>query len=173
MITQGLKTFMNGVVKRASQTSVVSAKSSRAFSDIYVNHRETAENNDSTPFDFTEENYEQVEYLLSKYPSNYKKSAVIPLLFLAQKQNDNFLTIAAMRKVADIIEVSEMEVFEVAAFYTMFNRERLGKYHIQFCGTTPCMLRGIREVIKASEDHLGCKLNETTDDGMFTLVEVF
>lgn len=168
MITTGLKQFL----KRVRSPVSVPAKVSRGFSDIYANHRETAENNDSTPFDFTEENYAEVDKLLAKYPSNYKKSAVIPMLFLAQKQNDNFLTLAAMKKVAQILEISDMEVYEVAAFYTMFNREKLGKYHIQFCGTTPCMLRGIRDVIKSAEEHLDCKLGHTTEDGLFTLVEV-
>lgn len=162
MIKSGLKKLLKSV----------KPNSVRPFSDIYVNHRQTTENNESTPFDFTEENYEEIHKILSKYPSNYKKSALIPLLFLAQKQNDNFLPLSAMKKIAQILEVSDMEVFEVASFYTMFNRERVGKYHIQFCGTTPCMLRGIRDVIKSAEDHLDCKLGHTTDDGLFTLVEV-
>lgn len=144
----------------------------KSFSQVYVNHRQTQANNDSTPFEFTEENFKKLETLLHKYPSNYKKSALIPALFIAQKQNDNFLTLSAMRKVASILECSEMEVFEVAAFYTMFNREKVGKYHLQFCGTTPCMLCGSREVIKAAENHLGIHIGETTNDGLFTMVEV-
>lgn len=168
MITTGLKQFL----KRVRGASSISSKAGRQFSDIYSNHRETVENNDSTPFDFTQENYAEIDKLLAKYPSNYKKSAVIPMLFIAQKQNDNFLTLSAMKKIAQILEISDMEVYEVSAFYTMFNREKVGKYHLQFCGTTPCMLRGIRDVIKSAEDHLGCKLGHTTDDGLFTLVEV-
>lgn len=142
------------------------------FSNVYVNHRETAENNDSVPFDFTKENYKQVDILLSRYPKNYKKSALIPLLFLAQKQNDNFLSLSAMKKVAEICEIPDVDAFEVAAFYTMFNREKVGKYHLQFCGTTPCMIRNSREVMKAAEDHLGITCGHTTKDGLFTIVEV-
>ena len=145
----------------------------RAFSKVFVNHRETKQNTDSVPFEFTDENYVEIEKILAKYPSNYKKSGAIPLLFLAQKQNDNFLTLSAMRKVAQILEVPDMDVFEVASFYTMFNREKVGKYHLQFCGTTPCMLRGIREVIASAEKHLDTKLGHTTRDGLFTLQEVY
>lgn len=95
MIARGLKNW----TARVSRTGV-STPCYRTFSKIYVNHRETAENTDSAPFEFTEESYGEVETLLAKYPSNYKKSAAIPMLFLAQKQNDNFLSLSAMRKVA-------------------------------------------------------------------------
>ena len=81
--------------------------------------------------------------LLNKYPDNYKSSAVIPVLFIAQKQNNNFLTLSAMHKTAKILEMTPMQVYEVASFYTMFNRTKVGKYHLQVCGTTPCMLRGV------------------------------
>jgi len=168
MIAKGISSLV-----RFGRTSVsISSYSSKMFSAMYVNHRQTSENTDSTPFEFTEENYKEIAKILAKYPSNYKKSGAIPLLFLAQKQNDNFLTLSAMRKVAQVLEVPDMDIFEVAAFYTMFNRERLGKYHLQFCGTTPCMLRGIRDVIKSAENHLDCKIGHTTKDGLFTLVEV-
>jgi len=80
---------------------------------------------------------------MARYPTNYKSSAVIPLLMIAQKQNQNFLTLSAMNKVAKVLEMTPMQVYEVASFYTMFNRTRLGKYHLQVCGTTPCMLRGV------------------------------
>ena len=77
-----------------------------------------------------------------------------------------------MQKVAKIVEVNEMDVFEVASFYTMFNRERVGKYHLQICGTTPCMLRGSQKIIEACEKHLGIKNGQTTPDYMFTIQEV-
>jgi NADH dehydrogenase (ubiquinone) flavoprotein 2 len=143
-----------------------------AFSAGYFSHRETQNNNDSTPFDFSEENYKQVEKILLKYPPNWKRSAIIPLLTLAQKQNDNFLSLSAMRKVAKITEVNEMDVYEVASFYTMFNRERVGKFHLQVCGTTPCQLRGSEDIIAACEKHLGIKSGHTTKDGLFTIQEV-
>lgn len=77
-----------------------------------------------------------------------------------------------MRKVARITEVNEMDVYEVASFYTMFNRERVGKFHLQICGTTPCQLRGSEQIIEACEKHLGIKSGETTADRLFTIQEV-
>ena len=96
-----------------------------------------------TPFEFTEESYAAIELLKTKYPDNYKSSCVIPTLFIAQKQNNNFLTLSAMNKIAKMLEMTPMQVYEVAAFYTMFNRTKVGKYHLQVCGTTPCMIRGV------------------------------
>ncbi len=125
--------------KGARQTFV---QHPRAAFNIFANHRISEENTDITPFEFTDDNYKQVSEILSKYPSNYKQSATIPLLMLAQKQNNNFLTLSAMHKVAKILEVPRMQVYEVASFYTMFNRTAVGKYHLQVCGTTPCMVRG-------------------------------
>lgn len=91
----------------------------------------------------------------SKYPSNYKQSAIIPLLDLAQRQCGNFVPLAAMNKVAEVCEVPPVRVYEVASFYTMFNRERVGKYFIQLCGTTPCMVNGSEEIKKAALQWLG------------------
>lgn len=161
-----LKYTVLNVVKNS-----LNMKTMRPFSR-FVNHRDSPDNNDSTPFDFTKENYEQIKVILSRFPPNYKKSGVIPLLHLAQKQNNNFLTLSAMKKIAKILEINEMEVFEVASFYTMFNREKPGKYHLQICGTTPCMIRGSREVTAVIEEMVGCHLGETSPDGLFTLEEV-
>eukprot|EP00924_Labyrinthula_sp_SR-Ha-C_P010650 snap_masked-scaffold_49-processed-gene-0.20-mRNA-1 protein AED:0.40 eAED:0.40 QI:0/-1/0/1/-1/1/1/0/271 len=145
----------------------------KRFSGGIVQHRDTSDNNSSTPFDFTIENYERVNTILAKYPSNYKQSACIPLLDLAQRQNNNFLTLAAMDKVAEIIGVNPMRVYEVATFYTMFNREKVGKYFIQLCGTTPCQACGSDNIKKTIQDHLGLKPGqEHSDDGLFTLREV-
>lgn len=132
-------------------------KNAFSFSGGYFSHRPASDNNDSTPFDFTEDNYIEVHKILGKFPSNWKRSAIIPLLTLAQKQNNNFLSLSAMRKVAKITEVNEMDIYEVASFYTMFNRERVGKFHLQVCGTTPCQLRGSEAIIAACEKHLGIK----------------
>ena len=115
-----------------------------------------------------------VNEIMSRYPENAKgkRSATIPLLMLAQKQNDNFLSINAMKKVAKILELNEMDVYEVATFYTMFNRTRVGKFHLQICGTTPCQLRGAEKIIETCEKYLGIKEGETTRDGLFTIQEV-
>ena len=137
-----------------------------------VNHRDTIDNNEDTYFEFTPANYEEIKNILKKYPDNYKQSGVIPLLHLAQGQNGNFLTLAAMNKVAKILEMPRITVYEVASFYAMFNREKVGKYHLQICGTTPCQLCGSRDIMKACEDKLGIKMGQTTKDGMFTIEEV-
>ena len=124
------------------------------------------------PFDFTPENYKIVNVILAKYPANYAQSAIIPLLDLAQRQCGNFLPVAAMDKVAAVCGVPAVRVYEVASFYTMFNRERVGKYFIQLCGTTPCMVNGAVEIKEAICKHLGIEDGETTKDGLFTLKEV-
>ena len=77
-----------------------------------------------------------------------------------------------MNKVAEILRVPYIEVYEVASFYKMFNRTKVGKFHLQICGTTPCMVRGSDKVIKKLEDHLNIKMGETTKDGLFTMTEV-
>jgi len=137
-------------------------------------HKNTPDNNEDTPFDFTDENYKEVKRLMTKYPKNYEKAAVIPVLLLAQKQNNNFLSLAAMNKVAKVLGVAPMRVYEVATFYTMFNRTKVGKYHLQLCTTTPCQLGGCgSDIILATiKKHLQIDEGETTSDGTFTLTEV-
>jgi len=108
---------------------LINLNTNRAFS-AFVNHRNTDDNLDETPFEFTKENYEAINKILAKYPTNYKHSACIPLLFVAQKQNDNFLSLSAMNKVAKVLDMAPMQVYEVASFYTMFNRSKVGKFHL-------------------------------------------
>ncbi|CAK72238.1 unnamed protein product (macronuclear) [Paramecium tetraurelia] len=151
---------------------LVQRRSIQRFSSVFVAHRNRDDNSDSVPFDFTDENYKKIEGILSKFPSNEKKSGTIPLLMLAQKQNNNFLSLSAMKKIAKILEIPEMDVFETASFYSMFNRERVGKFHLQVCGTTPCQLCGSKDIIKAIEQQLNIKNGETSADGLFTLQEV-
>eukprot|EP00357_Protocruzia_adherens_P007896 CAMPEP_0114979762 /NCGR_PEP_ID=MMETSP0216-20121206/4568_1 /TAXON_ID=223996 /ORGANISM="Protocruzia adherens, Strain Boccale" /LENGTH=260 /DNA_ID=CAMNT_0002341157 /DNA_START=27 /DNA_END=809 /DNA_ORIENTATION=- len=145
----------------------------RASMSMYVNHKDTAGNNDRSPFEFTKENYALIEKVLAKYPSNYKKSGIIPLLTIAQKQAGNFLSLAAMNKVAKVLEVPPMAVYSVASFYTMFNREPVGKFHLQICGTTPCMVRGAQDVIKAASEYAGVAAGHgVSNDGLFCISEV-
>ena len=144
----------------------------KAFGGVYVNHRDTPENNDKTPFDFTQENYKKIDEILSYYPKAYKKSATMPLLWLAQKQNNNHVTLAAMQKIAKILEIPEMAVYEVASFYTMYNRTPVGKYHLQVCGTTPCMVRGAKEVLNHTLEYLQVEKDHVTPDGLFCVTEV-
>lgn len=93
------------------------------FRNACLQHRTNDSNNsDDMPFDFTEENYKIVKVILAKYPKNYKQSGIIPLLELAQRQCANFLPLSAMNKVAEVCGVPAVRVYEVASFYTMFNR---------------------------------------------------
>lgn len=135
-------------------------------------HKDTADNNEDTYWDFSPENHTRANLILSRYPVNYKQAAIIPLLDLAQRQSGGWLPLAAMDKVAKTCDVAPIKVYEVATFYTMFNREKVGKYFLQLCGTTPCMVCGSEDIKKTIENHLGIHEGETTPDGMFTLREV-
>ena len=121
-------------------------------------------------FEFKDKN--KVSEILAKYPVERKKSAVMPLLDLAQRENKNFISRDIIEAIAKILEIPEIRVYEVASFYTMYNLKPVGKYLIQFCKTTPCMLRGIDELMKVTKEKLGIKMDETTKDGLFTLREV-
>lgn len=123
-------------------------------------------------FKFNKENQEKVRKIIAKYPLERKKSAVMPLLDLAQRQNDNWISQDVIAEIAEILEMPEIRVYEVASFYTMYNLKPVGKHLIQFCKTTPCMLRGIDELVKATKEKLGINIEETTEDGLFTLKEV-
>ena len=113
-----------------------------------------------------------VHKILERYPPNYKRSAMIPLLDVAQQANQGYLSVQAMNRVAEMLEVAPIRVYEVATFYSMFNRTKVGKYHVMVCGTTPCMLRGSRDIEKALSDYMGVKKFESTPDGVFTLGEM-
>lgn len=142
------------------------------FAGHLVQHQDTAVNNADTPFEFNEESKKKIEVVLKKFPTNYKQSAVMPLLYIAQEQGDNWLPLNAMNKIAEVLDIPRMRVYEVATFYTMYNRTPVGKYHIQLCGTTPCMVRGAKAIKQAITDHVGIKEGETSADGLFTLQEV-
>ncbi|XP_042517944.1 NADH dehydrogenase [ubiquinone] flavoprotein 2, mitochondrial isoform X1 [Macadamia integrifolia] len=149
-----------------------SPQTSRSFSTALNYHIDSPDNNPETPWEFSDVNMEKAKEIMSHYPSNYKQSAVIPLLDLAQQQHGGWLPVSAMNAVAKVIEVAPIRVYEVATFYSMFNRTRVGKYHLLVCGTTPCMIRGSREIEEALLNHLGVKRNEVTKDGMFSVGEM-
>ncbi|KAK2546210.1 NADH dehydrogenase [ubiquinone] flavoprotein 2, mitochondrial [Columba livia] len=134
-------------------------------------HRDSPENNPDTPFEFTPENQKRIEAIVNSYPGGHKSAAVMAVLDLAQRQH-GWLPISAMNKVAEILEMPPMRVYEVATFYTMYNRKPVGKYHIQVCTTTPCMLRDSDSILEAIKKKLGIKVGETTPDKLFTLIEV-
>ncbi|CAK3900980.1 NADH-ubiquinone oxidoreductase 24 kDa subunit, mitochondrial [Lecanosticta acicola] len=145
--------------------------SSASRSASLMVHRDTPENNPSIPFKFNAQNEELIKEVLSRYPSQYKKAAVMPLLDLGQRQH-GFTSISVMNEVARILEMPPMRVYEVATFYTMYNRNPVGRFHVQCCTTTPCQLRGSDGIMKAIEEHLGIHHGETTPDNIFTFTEV-
>ncbi|GAA5993514.1 hypothetical protein JCM11641_006367 [Rhodosporidiobolus odoratus] len=148
--------------------------SARAGSDALFVHRNSPHNNPSIPFALSAENQKVAKTIIAKYPPQYKKAAVIPLLEVAQKQNKGWTSISVMNHVAELLEMPPMRVYEVASFYTMFNREPVGEHFIQICTTTPCMLGGCGsdKIVEAITSHLGVGLGETTKDNKFTLLEV-
>lgn len=124
-------------------------------------------------FTFSDENEKRISEIIANYPPGRQQSAVIPLLDIAQRQNDNWLPRAAMDEVARILDMPPIRVYEVATFYTMFNLEPVGKHFVQVCTTTPCMLCGSDEIVKTCKKKTGIKnFGETSKDGKFTLVEV-
>ena len=103
-------------------------------------------------FKFSTQNLKKVDEILKKYPLNNKKSAVMPLLYLAQRQNDNWIPLAAMKYIAKLLAMSYISVYEVATFYSMYNLAPVGKYFIQVCTTTPCLLRGADKIVKLCKE---------------------
>ena len=122
-------------------------------------------------FAFAAETEPKIAFWLAKYPADRKRSGVIPLLWLAQKDNAGWLSEPAMREVADRLEMPYIRVYEVATFYTMFRLRPVGRYHVQLCGTTPCMLRGANDLKDVAEKHIGPKM-KVTDDGRLSWEEV-
>ena len=128
-------------------------------------------------FAWTEENARKAAQIVARYPEGRQASAVIPLLDLAQRQvgadtqTQGWLPIPVMEFVAKELDTSYVRVLEVATFYTMFNLAPVGRFHVQVCATTPCMLRGSDDVLAACAKR-GMKIGHTTEDGLFTLSEV-
>lgn len=122
-------------------------------------------------FAFTPENMERAKGFIAIYPAGRQKSAVLALLDLAQRQNGGWLSRAAMDHVAGVLDMAPIRVYEVATFYTMFNKTPVGRHLVQVCTTTPCWLRGSDAVLGACKKKLGVEVGGTTGDGQFTLVE--
>lgn len=122
-------------------------------------------------FAFTAENMAWARAQIAKYPEGRQASAVIPLLWRAQKQAGGWLPRPAIEHVADMLSMAKIRVLEVATFYTMFNLAPVGRYHVQVCGTTPCMLRGAGDILAHCHDRIGEQF-DLTEDGNFSWVEV-
>ena len=99
-------------------------------------------------FKFTDENLLVAEEILKKYPKTNKKSALMPFLYLAQKQNQNWIPLAAMKYIAKYLSIPYISVYEVATFYSMYNLSPVGKYFVQVCTTSPCLLRGANQIVE-------------------------
>lgn len=125
-----------------------------------------------TSFAFSQENLEKAKAIIAKYPEGRQASAVMPLLDLAQRQNDGWVSQPAMDVIAEMLDMPVIRVYEVATFYTMYNLHPIGKHHVQVCTNLPCWLRGSDEVMKTCKKVLGIGAGETTEDGKFTVNEM-
>ncbi len=128
-------------------------------------------------FKFTPDNAAQAKVVIARYPAGRQRSAVMPLLDLAQRQvgadthTQGWLPVPVIEYVAAMLDMPFMRAYEVASFYTMYNLSPVGRYHVQVCGTTPCLLRGSDDVMAACKNK-GMNKGKTTPDGLFTLTEV-
>ena len=123
-------------------------------------------------FEFNEHNLKAVEKAISNYPKNKQKSAVMPLLYIAQKQNDNWIPLAAMKLIAKTLNMPYIKVYEVATFYTMYNLAPVGEYFFQVCTTTPCMIRGAYKLVDVCKKKISENESEISKDGKSSWLEV-
>ena len=117
-------------------------------------------------FEFNEKSMQAAKKIVSNYPDGRQQSAVMALLYIAQRQNDNWIPLQAMKYIAKFLNMPYIKVYEVATFYSMYNLSPVGKYFFQVCTTTPCMLRGAYDLVKV------CKENVLSDDGKISWMEV-
>lgn len=122
-------------------------------------------------FQFTSEGLKKIDLAIGKYPEGRQKSAIMEILYIAQDEN-GWISSECMEEIARILKIPVVKVKEVATFYTMYYKEEVGKFVLQICGTTPCMLRGSHDIIEAVKKELQIEVGETTKDNLFTLAEV-
>ena len=123
-------------------------------------------------FNFNSTNLTKAKKIIKMYPDNFKESSIMPLLSIAQTQNHGWLPKKAIEYVSNFIEVPEIKVLEIATFYSMYNLSPVGKFHIEVCTTTPCMLRGSDSMVNLCKKKLGLEIGEITEDGLFSLGRV-
>jgi NADH-quinone oxidoreductase subunit E len=121
---------------------------------------------------FSEQKLAEVQQIIQRYPEGKHKSALLPVLHLAQEEFGGWLDVPVMDYVAELLNITSIEVYEVATFYSMYNMKPVGKYVFEVCQTGPCMLRGSDEIIDYIKSKLGIHVGETTEDGLFTLKTV-
>ena len=123
-------------------------------------------------FEFTKENKDAAEKILKKYPENRKKSAVMPFLYLAQRQNENWIPLTAMKYIAKLLDMPYIKVYEVATFYTMYNLAPVGKYYVQVCTTSPCLIRGADKVVKVCKEKISKDESTLSENKLCSWIEV-
>ena len=123
-------------------------------------------------FEFSDKNLKVVDDILKKYPEKRKKSAVMPLLYLAQRQNENWIPLAAMKYIANYLSIPYISVYEVATFYTMYNLSPVGKYFVQVCTTSPCLIRGADKLVKACKEKISPNEREVSKNKKCSWIEV-
>ncbi len=123
-------------------------------------------------FEFSKDNLQETENIIKQYPKNRKASAVLALLYLVQKQHDNWIPLTAIKYVAKFLEIPYIQVYEVATFYSMFNLAPVGKYFVQVCTTTPCMIRGTNKVLDVCKKHIAKNQNELSKNKLCSWTEV-
>ncbi|MBC10683.1 MAG: NADH-quinone oxidoreductase subunit NuoE [Rickettsiales bacterium] len=123
-------------------------------------------------FSFNKENLNKANKILKMYPKNYRESSIMPLLTLAQEQNDGWIPKKAIEYISKFLKVSEIRVLELATFYSMYNLSPVGKFHIEVCTTSPCMLRGADSIINKCKKQLGIEIGELSKDKKFSLNHV-
>ena len=123
-------------------------------------------------FEFTRENKSAADKILKKYPENRKKSAVMPFLYLAQRQNENWIPLTAMKYIAKYLEMPYIKVYEVATFYTMYNLAPVGKYFVQVCTTSPCLIRGADKIVKICKEKISKEENTLSASKLCSWLEV-
>ena len=128
--------------------------------------------NQPNEFKFSDENLKKIEQILKKYPEKNKKSAVMPFLYLAQKQNSNWIPLAAIKYISKYLSMPYINVYEVATFYSMFNLSPVGKYFLQVCTTTPCLIRGADKLVKVCKQKISEKENQISKNGECSWTEV-
>ena len=128
--------------------------------------------NQPDKFEFTKANLELADKILKKYPSDQKKSAVMPLLYLAQNQNENWIPLAAMKYIGKLLSMPYINVYEIATFYSMYNLAPVGKYFIQVCTTSPCALRGSNKLVDICKEKISNNQNELSENKLCSWTEV-
>ena len=123
-------------------------------------------------FEFNEKNLKIANDIIKNYPSGKQQSAVMSFLYLAQRQNNNWIPLVAMKYIAKLLNMPYIKVYEVATFYSMYNLSPVGKYFVQVCTTTPCMIRGAYKLVEACKEKISKNQNTLSNDGKCSWVEV-